>query len=320
MSKGQCIFKSRDGSRCSHQHHNLSAYCFWHDPKTRKGQPDLKQKLIALYKAGESLEGFQLKGALLDEVDLTGANLSYANLESASLVNAHLKGCNLQKANLQKANLQQANLNQADLTLADLYNVQWGQTKLERINWGDMVAQEQRAHKAMLLQEWDIAEPLFIEAEEVYRSLFKACEERGLYSESSNFYHRDRVMRRYQLPYPSIQHAFSYLVDFLCGYGEKPNRVIIFSLCITIFCAAFYAVFGISHLGNPLYLSFENTIEQNIFVISHCLYFSVVTFTTLGYGDVTPLGYAKLLASFEAFVGSFSTAVFVVVFVRKMTR
>jgi hypothetical protein len=46
----------------------------------------------------------------------------------------------------------------------------------------------------------------------------------------------------------------------------------------------------------------------------------VVTFTTLGYGDIVPLGLARPLAAFEAFVGSFTMALFVVVFVKKMTR
>jgi voltage-gated potassium channel Kch len=50
------------------------------------------------------------------------------------------------------------------------------------------------------------------------------------------------------------------------------------------------------------------------------LYFSVVTFTTLGYGDISPVGVARFIAACEAFLGSFTMALFVVVFVKKMTR
>jgi len=46
----------------------------------------------------------------------------------------------------------------------------------------------------------------------------------------------------------------------------------------------------------------------------------VVTFTTLGYGDISPIGVTRFFATFEAFIGSFSLALFVVVFVKKMTR
>jgi hypothetical protein len=50
----------------------------------------------------------------------------------------------------------------------------------------------------------------------------------------------------------------------------------------------------------------------------------VVTFTTLGYGDIHPVGYSHYVASVEALTGAFFMAlfvvVFVVVFVRKMAR
>ena len=54
-------------------------------------------------------------------------------------------------------------------------------------------------------------------------------------------------------------------------------------------------------------------------VVFPCRY-SVVTFTTLGYGDFTPVGLSRIFAAFEAFTGSFTLALFVVVFVKKMTR
>ena len=47
----------------------------------------------------------------------------------------------------------------------------------------------------------------------------------------------------------------------------------------------------------------------------------MVTYTTLGYGDITPaLGVSRFLAAFEALIGGFTLALFVVVFVKKMTR
>ncbi len=52
----------------------------------------------------------------------------------------------------------------------------------------------------------------------------------------------------------------------------------------------------------------------------YCLYYSIVTFTTLGYGDIHPLGYSHLIASVEALTGAFSMALIVVVFARKIMR
>ena len=47
------------------------------------------------------------------------------------------------------------------------------------------------------------------------------------------------------------------------------------------------------------------------------LYFSVVTFTTLGYGDFRPIGGCKILASVEALFYIFFMALFIFAFARK---
>lgn len=51
-----------------------------------------------------------------------------------------------------------------------------------------------------------------------------------------------------------------------------------------------------------------------------CLYTSFITFTTLGYGDVHPIGWSRLVATIESGLGIFMTALFIFVFTRKMLR
>ena len=50
------------------------------------------------------------------------------------------------------------------------------------------------------------------------------------------------------------------------------------------------------------------------------LYFSVVTFSTLGYGDIYPVGFLKAFAATEAFIGLVVTAIFAVSLARKLFR
>jgi voltage-gated potassium channel Kch len=127
-------------------------------------------------------------------------------------------------------------------------------------------------------------------------------------------------MRRLQLPRYSLKRTLSKMVDIFCGYGEAPLRIVGLSLAIIFVCAIIYAFTGISFGGNIQAISTEQTLDANISFFFSSLYYSVVTFTTLGYGDFTPVGISRAIAAIEAFTGSFTIALFVVVFVKKMTR
>jgi len=55
--------------------------------------------------------------------------------------------------------------------------------------------------------------------------------------------------------------------------------------------------------------------------LKDAIYFSFVTFTTLGLGDIGPLNdLGKFLICCEAVIGAFLIALFVAVFARKMIR
>ncbi|MCP4746485.1 MAG: hypothetical protein GY874_10170 [Desulfobacteraceae bacterium] len=62
----------------------------------------------------------ELQGAWLNRTNLQGANLWKAKLQGADLSGANLQGANLRDANLQKANLRDANLQGANLRDANL--------------------------------------------------------------------------------------------------------------------------------------------------------------------------------------------------------
>jgi len=74
-------------------------------------------------------------------------------------------------------------------------------------------------------------------------------------------------------------------------------------LFITI-CTSFMAViFFFANIYEILGTVAITGTEQYIKGLWEHLYFSVVTFTTLGYGEYTPRGYAKLAASIQAILG-----------------
>ncbi|WP_020407472.1 ion channel [Hahella ganghwensis] len=96
--------------------------------------------------------------------------------------------------------------------------------------------------------------------------------------------------------------------------------MIVFSLLVILTFATLYFFAGLSFSGESLGFEAGLPLTDNIQAFFSSLYFSVVTFTTLGYGDLAPIGIARGFAALEAFIGSFTLALFVVVFVKKMTR
>jgi len=80
------------------------------------------------------------------------------------------------------------------------------------------------------------------------------------------------------------------------GYGERPAR---------IFGISILTIFG----GAGIYYLFGGFKTQGDLPTS--IYFSIVTFTTLGYGDVVQTGAVRFVACLEAFIGAMNMAMLV---------
>jgi Ion channel/Pentapeptide repeats (9 copies) len=322
----QCGYVGPSGQACPEPAQGHAGLCFWHDPACAKLGPDIRPRLEALAQQGRLLEGYSLRGADLRDANLTfgehGRRVSFvrADLSRANLTNAHLFNADLRGANLMKTRLNGANLNSAHLEDANLLGAELENTRLERVDWGRHLYQERVARQAHRERRDDVAMTLYGEAEEVYRVLTQVTERIGHFSRAGHFYHKEKVMRRMQMRPWSREWAWSKLVDLLCGYGEETDRVIAFSLLVMLTCAALYFLLGVRGPEGLLALNPAAALGRNLLTFGDCIYYSVITFTTVGYGDIYPVGLSRVVAMLEAFTGAFSLSLFVVVFVRKMTR
>jgi len=98
----------------------------------------------------------------------------------------------------------------------------------------------------------------------------------------------------------------------LFGYGERPVRVLVASALIVVFCAFFYS--------RPDSLIYRGGQAEPSFLQG--LYFSTITFTTLGYGDLFPApdGFCRLVAMTEAVAGGCLIALFIVCLAKRFSR
>lgn len=130
-----------------------------------------------------------------------------------------------------------------------------------------------------------------------------------------------------------------FLSYIICGFGERPKRALIWMMSMILGCAYFFMYTGVminvpggesysimyESIFTKSYLKNSLLIDVNIitFVKDYfkCLYFSVVTFTTIGFGDVVPITkWGKLLVMIEAVSSIFLINIFTATFIRKIIR
>ena len=118
-----------------------------------------------------------------------------------------------------------------------------------------------------------------------------------------------------------VAKAMHWLWKFCFGYFVTPWRIVGTSLVIMCAFAFVYANAtlcggGDLTLGKDEYISDLGFVERQL----QATYFSVVTFTTLGYGDVHPTGLLKAFAMLEAVLGPILIAMFTVALARYVLR
>lgn len=105
--------------------------------------------------------------------------------------------------------------------------------------------------------------------------------------------------------------------DYMGLYATSPMRV--FSSMVIV-----YLIFSMIYFAVGLFFNTEIqtglTNPEPLNDIAKSLYFSAITFFTIGYGDYFPHGFIRWIACIEGFSGVFMMAYFVVAFVRKMLR
>ena len=170
----------------------------------------------------------------------------------------------------------------------------------------------------------------FNQLETIYRDLKQTIQNHGDYTTAGEFYYREMEMRRKGATMKNRIWLTVYRA--LAGYGEKPGWVVRNSLIIILLGAVLFFFSGVARVGadippesSPYIIDYSiNSLDfcwNMVPDFYYCFYYSVVTFTTLGYGDIHPVGYySHAIAFSEAFIGAFFMALFVVVFTRKMMR
>lgn len=97
--------------------------------------------------------------------------------------------------------------------------------------------------------------------------------------------------------------------SILWGHGERPLRTVFFGSYFILLSAVLYMFGYFLKNGQPVRPD-----------IGESVYFSVVTFLTVGYGDLIPIGFSRSIAILESFGGIFIFPIFITGLCRKYLR
>lgn len=172
-------------------------------------------------------------------------------------------------------------------------------------------------------QHWEVAEQFRVLKENFNRTgrytdedkayvEFKRVEQKALLSDRIKINPLNRFV---EYPYFWFKRL---IFDKVGLYATSPIRVIFSMLFFYIGFSAVYLFGSLFHLGSIECA--QGSVNEGLPMVVKSLYFSAVTFFTIGYGDFYPMGSLKFFAAFEGFIGLFMMAYFTVAFVRKILR
>jgi uncharacterized protein YjbI with pentapeptide repeats len=231
-----------------------------------------------------------------------GAVMEAGTFEDAELRHVTFRDVDLSNVLTTGASLEEAYLSQA----------RWG-----RPEWGPFGKKVHVREEAMA-DEGPTVETLR-RAEAAHRNLKESYKNEGDYETAGEFFIREMAIKR-RTSWRERKYAYWFMgnvISGLCGYGERPTRVIFWWFAFTFsFALVYFAGQLIEYSDGATQIDYTT-----LGGFLTCMYFSVVTFTTLGFGDISPVTDAgRAVASVEAFTGAFMIALFVLVFGRKMIR
>jgi len=269
-----------------------------------------------------SLQSIDLRGAHLHNAEFREADLTAAQFQGESrppdlaafLDNTDFRGANLFLANFKGCyfygtKLERASIRGADVFDAHLEEVDWGSYKIGEEIKKDFYSAESIYHRLKLWYTtagfYDIAGEFFFREMTARRKNFwwQGSQSKSFRELLHPF--EPKGLSRAIFPRKPFHWAWSKLLSVLWGYGERPIRVVISVFVVVLVLAAAYYLWG----------SFSSSSFWDT------LYYSAVSFTALGYGWAPqPTGWAKGVGAAEAFVGVFMMALFLITFIRKITR
>ena len=357
--KGKCNYCKVDQSYCN-QDIFQEDKCFWHCNVT-KNPENIKRYLskdfdIINYLEGlESLEGFNIQKAILHKADLSNKNFTKTDLSFAQMSGVKLEGSNFSGTKCDRTNLTHANLKKIHLECPYVYDTPWKilrglphltkfsdftECELGYSNFENANLQRAKFEKSDLshvnFKKAKMAESLLGKANLNNANLnstdLRGADLRGANIAQVNYNKRTKfhftLISNIEWNMNPLLKRFIEDQNFLYAFKKKNiiSKIVYYLWLITSNCGRSILLWSAWSVLIAIFFGF--LFQQNInwfYIKSVTLltpyYFSIITFTTLGFGDVTPI---TLIGQFwvmiEVVLGYIMLGGLISIFANKLSR
>jgi len=329
------------GTCCWRPVHEDNDRCIWHC-----GATELPVEAFGDYepREDERIDGAVFDRCVIDGIEwfesctLIGAEFTQVDLREASFAEADLREATFDNVDAVNVSFNGTNLEDASMIESDVRSADFRDARLDQTAFRHVRISRETAFGEKTIYERELADSETPRAT-AQAAIWAYHQIRAL--------HQDNALpieaRQYQLAEKDVRRRVSWIDDayvaalraegsrWITGYGLSPWRVLATGTAVVVLSAILYPTTGglvetVVDGGEPesITWSVEEPSDRPVFflgtVFFRSLYFSIVTFTTLGYGDIRPVGdVARTVAGIEAVLGQALLALLVFVLSKRIT-
>jgi len=261
----------------------------------------------------EDESGFEEELAILSYIHFEGATLKHSTFQDGKVHDCFFENSDLSHSNFKGAALNTCSFHGTDMTGAllggsNLINCNFTDTTIRDINFSTVLTDQNTIFSQKLKDE---KEENYHLASVQYKQIKEMYKNSSLHSQADVYHYREMVSRRKTMKwYNPLRIMNLIFADLTCKYGTSIVRILLWIAgTVTAFALLYWAMQNVLYHNSPTVLSFLDS-----------MYFSLITYATVGYGDIHPIGDYRLLAGLEGMIGVILTSLFTVIVARRIIR
>ena len=275
------------------------------------------EKCIFLAKFSNcNLEYGYLKKCSMTLTKFLNCDMTALNMDTCALTGVEIKDCNMTDTQIYKADIMDISITDDKCTKVNEETFFDYMVYTKKINDGKLVRTES-GWKA------DNYDDMVLDKSKTLRRVSNLFDKNGYSAIAGEYFYQSKKIEN------KVLHRSKKLIStgalVLCGYGERPLFTMISIIVSIMIFAVLYLVTGFSvdgmEIGWKQIVEAGTDIAQIIKYYGHSVFFSVTTFSTVGYGNYVPVGeISSFLAAIQMLVGVSLSALWTGCVFKKVAR